>query len=69
MANGISHLEIAEEAVAARCLGKGMPYGKAELDKWFWDYEVRIIETPDVSRQRRPIETSPEIFLCIVRIC
>jgi hypothetical protein len=44
MANGVSHMEIAEEAVAAKYLGQGKPYGKAELDKWFWDYDVRMAE-------------------------
>jgi hypothetical protein len=37
-------MEIAEEAVAAKYLGQGKPYGKAELDKWFWDYDVRMAE-------------------------
>lgn len=47
MANGVSHMEIAEEAVAAKCLGQGKPYGKAELDKWFWDYDA-IVELPAI---------------------
>ena len=44
MADGVSHLKIAEEAVAAKCLGQSKPYGNAKLDKWFWDYGVRMAE-------------------------
>ena len=44
MANGVPHMAIAEEAVGAKYLGQGKPYGKAEFDKWFWDYDVRMAE-------------------------
>nr|UOW59927.1 SonE [Paraconiothyrium archidendri] len=47
MRNGVPHMAIAEEALAAKALGKGKPYGKAELDKWLWDYDC-IVELPAI---------------------
>lgn len=40
MAHGTSHLEIFEEALKAKHFGIGKPYGKAEFDKWFAEYDV-----------------------------
>ena len=38
--NGIRHMEVADEALNAKFRGIGRPYGKAEFDKWFADYDV-----------------------------
>jgi hypothetical protein len=38
--SGVSHMSILEEAINAKYFGKGKPYGKAEFDKWFADYDV-----------------------------
>jgi hypothetical protein len=39
---GTSHMSVLEEAVKAKYFGIGKPYGKAEFDKWFADYDVSI---------------------------
>lgn len=46
VANGVSHLEIFEEALNAKYFGVGKPYGKVEFDKWFADYDVRTAPDP-----------------------
>lgn len=35
-----AHMGIFEEALNAKYFGVGKPYGKAEFDKWFADYDV-----------------------------
>lgn len=37
-----AHMGIFEEALNAKYYGVGKPYGKAEFDKWFADYDVSI---------------------------
>lgn len=37
-----AHMGILEEALNAKYFGVGKPYGKAEFDKWFADYDVRL---------------------------
>lgn len=34
------HMAILDEAINAKYSGVGTPYGKAEFDKWFADYDV-----------------------------
>lgn len=41
MYRGVHHMEVFEEALKAKYLGIGKPYGKAEFDKWFAEYDVR----------------------------
>lgn len=36
-----AHMGIFEEALNAKYFGVGKPYGKAEFDKWFAEYDVR----------------------------
>lgn len=38
---GVTHMSILEEALNAKYFGVGKPYGKAEYDKWFAEYDVR----------------------------
>jgi len=47
MRNGVAHMEIFEEALNAKYFGIGKPYGRAEFDKWFADYDA-IVEIPAV---------------------
>ncbi|KAH8646350.1 hypothetical protein BX600DRAFT_556016 [Xylariales sp. PMI_506] len=42
---GPSHMDVLTEALKAKYRGEGKPYGKAEFDKWFGDYDV-LIEIP-----------------------
>lgn len=42
---GITHMSILEEALNAKYFGVGKPYGKAEYDKWFAEYDVRAAIT------------------------
>lgn len=35
-----AHMGIFEEALNAKYFGVGKPYGKAEFDKWFAEYDV-----------------------------
>ncbi|KAI3401971.1 hypothetical protein diail_3945 [Diaporthe ilicicola] len=39
------HMGILEEALNAKYFGVGKPYGKAEFDKWFADYDT-LVEIP-----------------------
>jgi hypothetical protein len=39
---GCTHMAILEEALKAKYQGVGKPYEKAEFDKWFANYDVRI---------------------------
>lgn len=41
IANGSAHIDVFEEALNAKYYGIGMPYGKAEFEKWFANYDVR----------------------------
>lgn len=43
-----AHMGIFEEALNAKYFGVGKPYGKAEFDKWFAEYDVR---NPVISQQ------------------
>lgn len=43
--NGPTTMQIFVEALAAKYLGIGKPYGKAEFDKWFANYDA-LIEMP-----------------------
>jgi hypothetical protein len=36
---GITHMDVLTEAMRAKYLGIGKPYGKAEFDKWLGNYE------------------------------
>jgi hypothetical protein len=54
MRNGVSHLEVFEEALNAKYFGVGKPYGKAEFDKWFADYDVRTAPDPNRLQLMRP---------------
>lgn len=38
----ITHMGIFEEALNAKYFGVGKPYGKAEFDKWFANYDVGL---------------------------
>jgi hypothetical protein len=40
VSGGVTQMSILEEAVNAKYNGIGKPYGKAEFDKWFADYDV-----------------------------
>jgi hypothetical protein len=40
-----THMGIFEEALNAKYFGVGKPYGKAEFDKWFADYDT-LVEIP-----------------------
>ena len=39
---GALHMAIFEEALRCKYLGAGQPYGKAEFDKWFADYDGEL---------------------------
>lgn len=39
--NGATHMDLFDEAIRCKYLGKGKPYGKAEFDKWLGNYDVR----------------------------
>ncbi|KAI1846611.1 hypothetical protein JX265_009085 [Neoarthrinium moseri] len=43
---GVTHMKILEEGLNAKYHGIGKPYGKAEFEKWFADYDVIIEVTP-----------------------
>ncbi|KAK6208372.1 hypothetical protein LQW54_006852 [Pestalotiopsis sp. IQ-011] len=43
---GITHMSILEEALNAKYFGVGKPYGKAEYDKWFAEYDTLIEIVP-----------------------
>ncbi|KAI0108866.1 hypothetical protein GGR51DRAFT_513390 [Nemania sp. FL0031] len=43
--SGLTHMNLFEEALRCKYLGAGKPYGKAEFDKWFADYDA-IVEIP-----------------------
>ncbi|KAI0125479.1 hypothetical protein BJ170DRAFT_433661 [Xylariales sp. AK1849] len=43
---GTTHMLILEEAMRAKYYGNGKPYGKAEFDKWFADFDSIIEMTP-----------------------
>jgi hypothetical protein len=40
-----THMGIFEQALNAKHFGVGKPYGKAEFDKWFADYDT-LVEIP-----------------------
>ncbi|KAI0017055.1 P-loop containing nucleoside triphosphate hydrolase protein [Xylariomycetidae sp. FL0641] len=40
--HGASHLQVLNDALDAKYNGKGKPYGKAEFDKWFADYDALL---------------------------
>ncbi|MBE3048722.1 hypothetical protein IMZ48_40730 [Candidatus Bathyarchaeota archaeon] len=40
-ARGIPHMTLAAEGLKAKYFGEGRPFGRAEFDKWFADYDVR----------------------------
>ncbi|EHK18479.1 uncharacterized protein TRIVIDRAFT_47553 [Trichoderma virens Gv29-8] len=42
---GVTHLQLFEEALRCKFLGAGKPYGKAEFDKWLANYDA-IVEIP-----------------------
>lgn len=44
--NGATHLDLFDEAIGCKYLGKGKPYGKAEFDKWLANYDVRHFPAP-----------------------
>ncbi|KAL7793777.1 hypothetical protein V8C37DRAFT_77313 [Trichoderma ceciliae] len=43
--NGITHLDLFDEALRCKYQGTGKPYGKAEFDKWMANYDA-LIEIP-----------------------
>ena len=40
-ARGIPHMTLVTEGLRAKYFGEGSPFGRAEFDKWFADYDVR----------------------------
>ena len=57
MRNGVAHMEIFEEALNAKYFGIGKPYGRAEFDKWFADYDVSSCPCPE---QQSSLRSAPE---------
>lgn len=45
-ARGISHTTLVVEGLKPKYFGEGQPFGRAEFDKWFADYDVREPNPP-----------------------
>ncbi|KAI1325719.1 P-loop containing nucleoside triphosphate hydrolase protein [Xylariaceae sp. FL0255] len=43
MQNGLPHIKMFREALATKQTGEGIPYDRADFDKWLWDYDALSI--------------------------